>query len=154
MGNDPITRDTVMAGRLKDAGHADGRDWYATLWQHTTIARLSAIDRHPRRGRGGKSARIWEVDGVACESLEQAIERLNVPPVFTDGEREMLALIPEEWVELRGLRIQAAEELGRVAGADIIMLRHKGAVENELRRENGRLVPWVRRTPGWEAAHG
>ena len=143
----PITVETVMAGRLRDCGHADATDWFATLYQHTTIPRLQAMDKHPRRRGSVKSERIWQVDGVSCASLNEAIDRLAVPPVITAAEQEILGCMPTEWTELHNFRTALGERLGRKVGIEILMLRQKGLVENELRRGEQRSVPWVRRSP-------
>lgn len=43
---DPISIETVRAGQLRDAGHLNyGKLGGGTIWQHTTIRRLKAIDR-------------------------------------------------------------------------------------------------------------
>lgn len=151
----PITLDTVTAGRLRDAGHADAQDWFGVLYQHTTIPRLSAMDKLPRRGRRLPSERIWYVDGLPCASLDEAVAWLNVPAVFKDEEREVLARIPAEWTALHEFRVRLGDELGRPVGATILMLRQKGAVENELRPgEDRRSVAWVRRVPEGEGGRG
>ena len=99
---DPITIETVVAGRLRDAGHLNyGKRGGGTIWQHTTIPRLSAIDRptlneEETRRLGVSRLREWSVDGGKAGSLEDAIAALNVPPVFTDEEREVLARVPVE----------------------------------------------------------
>ncbi|MFG7486340.1 hypothetical protein [Methylorubrum rhodesianum] len=150
---DPITIETVIAGRLRDAGHLNyGRRGGGTIWQHTTIPRLSAIDRptlsdEETKRLGVSRLREWSVDGGKSGSLEDAIAALNVPPVFTDEEREVLERVPAEWVELHEFRTGLAEELGRQVGLTIMTLRQKGAVENELRPGPDRRQPWIRRAP-------
>ena len=150
---DPITIETVVAGRLRDAGHLNyGKRGGGTIWQHTTIPRLSAIDRptlndEETRRLGVSRLREWSVDGGKAGSLEDAIAALNVPPVFTDEEREVLERVPAEWVKLHEFRTGLAEELGRQVGLTIMTLRQKGAVENELRPGPDRRQPWIRRAP-------
>ncbi|OAH30799.1 hypothetical protein AX289_15450 [Methylorubrum populi] len=146
-----ITHETVIAGRLRDAGHLNyGKRGGGTIWQHTTIPRLSAIDRptlsdEETKRLGVSRLRDWSVDGGKAGSLEDAIAALNVPPVFTDEERAVLARVPTEWVELHEFRTGLAEELGRQVGLTIMTLRQKGAVENELRPGPDRRQPWIRR---------
>lgn len=52
---DPITRDTIIAGRLRDVRHANyGKLGVVTSWQHTTVPRLSAVDRPLNRAEAKK----------------------------------------------------------------------------------------------------
>lgn len=144
-----ITIEHVRAGALRENGHANyGTGGYGYLLQHTTIPRLSAIDRF-YKGKaateaGTSSARIWCVDGVESPSLEVAIERLNVPAVFTEQEREVLSHIPAEWTVLHPFQTFLAGQLGRPVGTTILMLRQKGAIENELRPGPERSLPFIR----------
>lgn len=159
---DPITLDTVAAGRLRDAGHLNyGKRGGGTIWQHTTIPRLSAIDRptlstEETKRLGVSRLREWCVDGVAVGTLETAIAALAVPPVFTEEEAAALAHVPADWVELHGFRTALREKLGGEAGETVattlLMLRQKGAIQNEMRPGEHRPRPWIRRTP--EAGHG
>ena len=148
-----ITHETVIAGRLRDAGHLNyGKRGGGTIWQHTTIPRLSAIDRptlseEETKRLGVSRLREWSVDGGKAGSLEDAIAALNVPPVLTDEEREVLERVPAEWVELHGFRTGLGDELGRQVGLTIMTLRQKGAVENEMRPGPDRRQPWIRRAP-------
>lgn len=146
-----ITHATVVAGRLRDAGHLNyGKRGGGTIWQHTTIPRLSAIDRptlsdEETKRLGVSRLREWSVDGGKAGSLEDAIAALNMPPVFTDEEREVLERVPAEWVELHEFRTGLGEELGRQVGLTIMTLRQKGAIENEMRPGPDRRQPWIRR---------
>lgn len=143
-----ITMDSVLSGRLRENGHGDAKDWFATFWQHTAIPRLSAMDKHPRRGRGGASVRIWKVDGDECASLEEAVERLNVPAALCEDERAFLDMVPAEWTGLHDwLRPMKGQEFKPHSSAYgmVHMLRHKGFVETE-RRGEGR-IPCIRRVP-------
>ena len=149
-----ITRDTVMAGRLRDAGHLNyGRRGGGTIWQHTTIPRLSAIDRptlndEETKRLGVSRLREWSVDGGRAGSLEDAIAALNVPAVLTEDEAEILAFVPEEWTKLVPFRRDLGEKLGREdVGTTILMLRQKGFIQNELRPGPERHEPWIRRAP-------
>jgi hypothetical protein len=157
---EPITLDTVRAGKLRDAGHLNyGKRGGGTIWQHTTIPRLSAIDRptlndEETKRLGVSRLREWSVDGGRAGSLEDAIAALNLPAVLTDEEAEVLARIPAEWVELHDFRTRLGEELGRQIGTTILMLRQKGFVENELRPAEPRSKPWIRRTPSAGGARG
>ncbi|GJE77771.1 hypothetical protein [Methylorubrum suomiense] len=148
-----ITRDTVMAGGLRDAGHLNyGKRGGGTIWQHTTIPRLSAIDRptlsdEETKRLGVSRLREWSVDGGKAGSLDEAIVALNVPPVLTGEEAEILERIPAEWIELHDFRTRVGAELGRQIGLTIMTLRQKGAVENEMRPGPDRRQPWIRRAP-------
>ncbi|CAB4953358.1 unannotated protein [freshwater metagenome] len=147
-----VTLETVMAGRLRENGHGDAKDWFSVLYQHTTIPRLQAMDKFPRRGRTVPSERVWSVDGLPCASLDEAVERLNIPAVLTDEEREVLDRVPVEWTLLVPFRKAIGEELGRQIGTTILMLRQKGAIENELRPGPERRQPWLRRAPSLPAS--
>lgn len=149
---DLITRDTVMAGRLLNAGHADAKDWFADLWQHSTIRRLSCADRAPRRGRGRtdgpQMGRVWQVDAADCATFEEAIERLNVPAVLTKAEAAFLERVPADWTEFRGFMapMKGEEfEAGESAHGLVHMLRHKGMVEVE--RREAEKASFIRRVP-------
>lgn len=152
-GASAITLETVMAGRLRDAGHLNyGKRGGGTIWQHTTIPRLSAIDRPTLNDEETKRLSVsrlreWSVDGGKAGSLEDAIAALNVPPVLADEEAEVLALVPEEWTKLVPFRRDLGERLGRQIGVTILMLRQKGFVQNELRPAEPRSEPWIRREP-------
>ncbi|UMY19084.1 hypothetical protein MMB17_07240 [Methylobacterium organophilum] len=130
--NSTITRDTVMAGGLRDAGHLNyGRRGGGTIWQHTTIPRLSAIDRptlddEETKRLGVSRLREWSVDGGRAGSLDDAIAALNVPPVFTPEEAEVLAFVPMEWTKLVPFRDALGAGLGREVTTTLLMLRHKG----------------------------
>ncbi|XYD08865.1 hypothetical protein R1A27_28655 [Methylobacterium sp. NMS12] len=153
---EPITMETLQAGRLQHAGHGDAKDWFADFWQHTTIRRLSVADRAPRRGRVPKSpamGRIWQVDGADCASLDEAIKRLNVPPVLTAAEGGFLERVPAEWTEFRGfLALMKGEEFGPDCSAYgmVHALQHKGLVEVE--RWEDKKASFIRRVPITEAA--
>ena len=147
-----ITHDTVMAGRLLNASHADAKDWFADLWQHSTIRRLSCADRAPRRGRGRtdgpQMGRVWQVDAADCATLEEAIERLNVTAVFTEEEAAFLERVPADWTEFRGfMEPMKGEGFGPDQSAHglIHMLRHKGVVEVE--RREAEKASFIRRVP-------
>lgn len=149
----PITLDDIAAGSLRDAGHLNyGKRGGGTIWQHTTIPRLSAIDRptlndDETKRLGVTRLREWSVDGGHAGSLDDAIAALNVPPVLTDEEHEVLGHVPSEWVELHAFRTDLAEKLGRQIGITIITLRQKGAIENEMRPAGSWSRPWIRRAP-------
>lgn len=147
-----ITLDTVMAGRLLNAGHADAKDWFADLWRHSTIRRLSCADRAPRRGRGRtdgpQMGRVWQVDAADCATLEEAIERLNVPAVLTEDEAAFLERVPADWTEFRGfMEPMKGEQFGAGESAHglVHMLRHKGMVEVE--RREAEKASFIRRVP-------
>lgn len=157
---EPITLETIRAGQLRDAGHLNyGKRGGGTIWQHTTIPRLSAIDRptlndEETKRLGCSRLREWSVDGGRAGSLEDAIAALNVPPVLTDEEAEVLDRIPAEWVELHDFRTRLGEELGRQIGTTILTLRQKGFIENERRRSEPRPEPFIRRAPVEGGARG
>lgn len=109
-----ITRDIVMAGRLRDAGHLNyGKRGGGTIWQHTTIPRLQAIDRptlsaEETKRVGATRLREWSVDGGKGSSIEDAIAALNVPPVLTLGEFAVLSRMPAEFDWLRAVQARIA----------------------------------------------
>ncbi|MCJ2128461.1 hypothetical protein [Methylobacterium sp. E-045] len=145
-----ITLDDVLAGQFIENGHINyGPDGSGWPMQHTTIPRLSCIDRiykGPALKKAGVSfERLWCVDGAQVANLEAAIVALNVPPVFTHEERAVLEHAPADWVELIGFRERVATETGLRVGAALTGLREKGAIENELRTGEGRAVPCIRR---------
>jgi hypothetical protein len=154
---DPITIETVRAGGLREAGHLNyGKRGGGTIWQHMTIRRLKAIDRpaltdeERREHRGG--LREWSVDGARATSLEAAIAALNVPAVLTEGEAEVLAQVPSDWVRLHDFRTALAETLSRQVGIDLMLCGDKGFTETDMRPGQERREPWIRRRMG--AAHG
>lgn len=147
-----ITLDTIRAGALRENGHANfGAGGFGYPLQHTMIPRLSAMDRYyggkAATEAGTSSARLWYVDGAEVASLDEAVERLAVPPVLTAKEAEVLAHVPPVWAELHTFRTCLGVALGRPVGATLIGLRQKGAVETELRRKEGQSVPFVRLAP-------
>ena len=146
----PITLADVHAGKLRENGRMNyGPNGSGWPMQHTTIPRLSCIDRIYKgpalKKAGVSSERLWCVDGVQVASLEAAIAQLNTPPVFTDEESTVLERVPAEWIELHAFRTGLGEEMGRPVGSTLIMLRQKGAIENELRPGERHSVPWIRR---------
>jgi hypothetical protein len=154
---DLITLDTVLAGRLREAGHLNyGTRGGGTIWQHTTIRRLKAIDRpaltdeERRERRGG--LRQWSVDGGHAGSLEDAIAALNVPAVLTVGEAEVLAHVPADWVRLHDFRTALSGTLGRQVGIDLMLCGDKGFTETDMRTGETRREPWIRRKG--KASHG
>lgn len=155
---DPITMETVRAGGLREAGHLNyGKRGGGTIWQHTTIRRLKAIDRpgltgEERRAVGGRGLREWSVDGGKAGSLEDAIAALNVPAVLTEGEAEVLAHVPADWVRLHDFRTALATTLGRQIAIDLMLCGDKGFTETDMRPGKERREPWIRRK--MEAAHG
>jgi len=154
---EPITLETVRAGALREAGHLNyGKRGGGTIWQHTTIRRLKAIDRPALTDkeriehRGG--LREWSVDGARATCLEDAIAALNVPAVLSEEEAEVLAHVPSDWVRLHDFRTALAETLSRQVGIDLMLCGDKGFTETEMRPGKERREPWIRRK--MEAAHG
>lgn len=174
-----ITLDTVMAGRLRENGHANyGKRGGGTIWQHTTIPRLSAIDRPTLSAEetdrvGATRVREWSVDGGRAGSLEGAITALNVPPVLSLGEFVVLSRMPAEFDWLRAVQARIAgiaEENAPTCINDhprycavfaaIHGLHSKGFVTLDKRPIEGRdlfgkprTMPVIRLAQG-EAAHG
>ncbi|MDH2313388.1 hypothetical protein [Methylobacterium brachiatum] len=147
---EPITMETVRAGGLREAGHLNyGKHGGGTIWQHTTIRRLKAIDRpaltdeERRKHRGG--LREWSVDGARATSLEDAIAALNVPTVLTEEEAEVLAHVPSDWVRLHDFRTALAETLSRQVAIDLMSCGDKGFTETDMRPGKERREPWIRR---------
>lgn len=158
MPDSTITREMIEAGRLLYAGHADAKDWSADLWKHSTLRRLSVADRVPRGYRTPSSpamGRIWQVDGADCASLEEAVGRLNAPPVLTEAEAAFLETVPADWTEFRGFMApMKGQEFAPNCSAHgmVHMLRHKGMIEVE-RREAQR-ESFIRRVPEAALATG
>ena len=148
---EPITMETVLAGRLREAGHLNyGKRGGGTIWQHTTIRRLKAIDRPAltdgeRLTVGGRGLREWCVDGGKGGSLEDAIAALNVPAVLTEGEAEVLVHVPADWVRLHDFRTELRQTLGRQVAINLMLCGDKGFVETDMRQGEARREPWIRR---------
>ncbi|BAQ44351.1 hypothetical protein [Methylobacterium aquaticum] len=152
-----ITRDTVMAGKLRETGgHLNyGRDGSGYMLCHTTIRRLQAIDRHYKgeaAKKAGKTAeRLWLVDGVQVADLDAAVAALNVPVVLTDEETAALAHIPGDFTERK--HVMAAIEKAGPPGLQIISiliaLKNKGLIEwSRIGGAGDRpAIPTVRRVP-------
>ncbi|CAO4133389.1 hypothetical protein [Methylorubrum extorquens] len=147
----PVTMEAVMTGSLRSAGHLNyGKRGDGTMWQHTTIPGLSAIDRPTLNDEEAKCIGIsrlreWSVDGGHAGSLEDAIAALNVLPVLAEEEAEVLALVPEEWTKLVPFQRDLGAKLGRQVGITILCLLQKGFVQNDLRPAEPRSEPWLRR---------
>lgn len=153
--SEPITMETVQAGNLRHAGHGDAKEWFADFWQHSTIRRLSVADRCPRRGYHPKApamGRIWQVDGADCASLEEAIERLNVPPVLTKAEADFRERVPAVWTEFRSFMAPLKDQEfapNCSAHGMVHVLRHKGLVE--VKRWEEEKTSFIRRVPALPA---
>ncbi|WP_342163016.1 hypothetical protein [Methylobacterium sp. SD21] len=175
---EPINLAAIMAGRLRDAGHLNyGKRGGGTIWQHTTIPRLQAIDRPTLSVEetdrvGATRMREWSVDGGKGGSIEDAIVALNVPPVLSLGEFVVLAKVPAEFDWLRAVQARIAgiaEEDAPTCVNDhprycavteaLMRLRHVGLVRLEQRpvEKRGefgpRTMPMICRTQGG-AVHG
>lgn len=150
--------ETVQAGQLRNAGHLNyGKLGGGTIWQHTTIRRLKAIDRpaltdEERRAIGGRGLREWSVDGGKAGSLDDAIAALDVPAVLTEDEAEVLSHVPADWVRLHDFRAALATTLGRQVGIDLMLCGDKGLIETEMRPGKERREPWIRKKV--ETSHG
>lgn len=148
---DLITEDTVRAGALQDVGQARFEGDGGTIWQHTTIPRLSAIDRPPgpdeARRPGASPIREWMVDGRLAGSLDDAIARLNVPLTLSEDEELVLTQISEDWTELKAFRGTFSGAMTAQVSPILARLHRKGLIENDLRPVEGRSVSWIRRTP-------
>lgn len=148
---EPITIKTIRAGNLRECGHLNyGKNGGGTIWQHTTIRRLKAIDRpaltpEERQNVGGRGLREWSVDGGPAGSLEKAVAALNVPAVLTDVEREVFEHVPAEWVRLHDFRTGLAKTLGRQVGIDLMLVGDKGFLDHEMRPGDQRREPWIRK---------
>lgn len=99
--------------------------------------------------------RIWQVDGIDCASLEEAIERLNEPPVLTEAEGAFLERVPDVWTEFRSFMApMKGQEFGPDCSAHsmVHVLRHKGLVE--VKRWEDEKTSFIRRVPATDAPAG
>ncbi|MBN6819561.1 hypothetical protein JRF84_08155 [Methylobacterium organophilum] len=146
-----VTMEVVRLGKLRESGHLNyGKKGGGTIWQHTTIRRLKAIDRpaltdEEQREFGGRGVRVWSVDGGPAGSLDDAIAALNVPAVLTPDEQEVLHHVPADWVRLHDFRLALAKTLGRQVSIDLMMVGDKGFTETDMRPGSQRREPWIRR---------
>lgn len=135
---DLVTKDTVSAGTLQDVGQATFAGIGGTIWQHTTIPRLSAIDRplEPDEAlkRGASHVREWMVDGRPAGSLEDAIARLNVALALSEEEELVLAQVPVDWVDLHAFRGAFSGPIAQQVSPILVRLHRKGLIENSTLR--------------------
>jgi hypothetical protein len=117
MARSAPTKEDVFAGGLRESGHLNyGPNGFGYTYRHTTIPRLSCIDRYYKGDalmKSGKStARIWQVDGVEVADLEAALERLASPPVLSLGEFLVLQKVSFEpdWLRAVQSRISGIAE--------------------------------------------
>lgn len=84
----------------EDGSHYNGGpEWFGYGGRCDQEARLRYIDRSYRATRS--TVRSWIVDGVECASADEASERLQKPPEFTDAELAVLATLTDDPTDLR-----------------------------------------------------
>lgn len=118
-----ITVDDLKGCRMRHRAHLDGprgpKGWFGDVRVCIEHPRLSRFDKCHRATR--KVELIWQVDGEACASLDEAVAKLNEPPVLTDSEKAALESVTDEWQDLRRQGITA----------DLLTLGYKGMIEWE-----------------------
>lgn len=147
----------LLAGtHLRTTAHLNGgREWFGYLFQCIEYPRLQRLDRYYRKDRNVVS--VWKVDGQEVESLDAAAEALNVPPILTPEEAVALALVPDEFTNLRQVenliagceRLDGIRTSGAIADAITLLhaLRNKGAVELGKSPERSDGQPWADSVP-------
>lgn len=98
-----ITLDDVMKGSLRERAHHNGGEaFFAYTMQHIQYPRLTRYDRYDKKTKQVVST--WAVDGEDAVSIESAVERLNVPAVFTKAELDELSKVTDEYLDIRHTR--------------------------------------------------
>ncbi len=88
-----ITQETVRNWRMRERAHYNGgKEWFGYGHQCIENPRLYRLDRYLRKDRSVKSE--WQVDGLACADIDDAITRLNSPAQLVGDEKKMLDIIP------------------------------------------------------------
>lgn len=136
---DKITVEILSGTHLRTIAHINGgSEWFGYRLRCIEYPRLQRLDRYMRKDRSVVST--WAVDGEGVENLAMAAEALNHPPVFTEDEIAALALVPDEFANLRHVQdliagherepgtATASPEHGRAFGL-LYALQDKGAVE-------------------------
>lgn len=116
-----LTEADARNWRMREAAHYNGgAAFFAYLHRCIEQPRLARFDRYDRKTRSVTST--WRTDGQDAQSLADAIQRLNVPPVFTAEELAFLAKAPVDY------------ETERRKDVDYLIadaVRNKGAIEYE-----------------------
>lgn len=101
------TREQIAASTFRYTAHYNlGRLGYGYGYTSQQYPRVSLIDKRlrPTKARpGGEDVREWYVDGKLVPNLDAVVAALASPPVLSDDEERVLALIPTEFVDLRAL---------------------------------------------------
>lgn len=95
-----ITRETTKVWTTREEQHHNGgKEFFAYVHRCVQQPRLSRYDRYERATRSSTST--WRVDGVDQVDLDAAIAALNIAPVFTAEELEILATVSDEPTDRR-----------------------------------------------------
>jgi hypothetical protein len=96
--------DLMNAIYRQSAHYNMGRSGYGYGYECEKYPRVMFIDRtfrpckeHP----DGATTRTWYIDGAEVASIEAAAEALQKPPMLSDDERRVLALLPDTFEPLR-----------------------------------------------------
>ena len=108
-----LRRTDLNGARLIEIAHVRYDDGFGYMYRAEQWPRLVALDRHWPNGNeaGEKTVRYWLVDGQVVADLDEALERLNIPPILTPEEAEILPLAPAEWTPVRQVRESLADRL-------------------------------------------
>lgn len=92
-----MSLDELAKWKMRESAHLNGgRAWFGYEYQCLEQPRLRRLDRYTRANRSVAST--WLVDGVDCESLDDALERLKTPPVIGEDELALLQLLSPEFL--------------------------------------------------------
>ena len=119
-----LTEHDAKSWHMEEAAHYNGgAAFFAYLHRCVEQPRLSRFDRYDRKTKSVTST--WKVDGADRLSLNDAIDALNTPPVFTVEEISFLRDAPNDYEPERreGLNYKLADGV-----------RNKGAIEFEKGR--------------------
>lgn len=108
----PVTRKDLESASFEYTTHYNmGRAGYGYGYRCVQHPRLSLIHRSFRPSKeepDGKNTETLYVDGDEVADLDAAVARINIPPVLTEDETRILAMIPDEFVSLRTLKDELA----------------------------------------------
>lgn len=141
-----ITIEDLKNSHTKEQAHFTGQGFFG--YTHTCIEypRLSCIDKYLKSDRS--VTRTWRVDGVDVKDWNEAVEKLNVPPIITLDERMALDVIPDEFEGLRAVEKTVKERFGDEEGRRL-MYRLDVLGLTELGRSPDRSdgLPWDEGVP-------
>jgi len=153
-----LRRADLNGARLSEIARIRYVDGYGHMYRAEQWPRLVALDRYWPTGNeaGERTRRYWLVDGQVVADLDEALERLNVPPVLTPEEAELLPLAPADWTPIRELRERLADRLPLDRPSELFRvlrsLTDKGMVE--IQRGRLRIRPAWRQELEARSANG